>query len=147
MHRSMGLDIGDKKIGVSLSDPSRTLASPLTTIIRNSDEQAIDEIIKLVIKHNVEQIVVGLPYSLNGDIGKQARKVLEFKDKISQSIVAEIIMQDERLSSVSANQKLREAGKKGSKLKSEMDAAAATIILQSYLDELDPNSGIIQPDQ
>jgi putative holliday junction resolvase len=147
MHnRSMGLDVGDKKIGVSLSDPSRTLASPLTTIIRNSDEQAIDDIIKLVVKHNVEQIVVGLPYSLNGDIGKQARKVLEFKEKISQSIVADIVMQDERLSSVSANQRLREAGKKGNKLKSEMDAAAATIILQSYLDEKDPNSGMIQPD-
>ena len=143
----MGLDIGDRKIGVSLSDPSRTLASPLTTIIRTSDDQAINEITKLVVKHNVVQIVVGLPYSLNGDIGRQARKVLEFKEKISQSIVAEIIMQDERLSSVSANQKLREAGKRGSKLKSEMDAAAATIILQSYLDELDPNSGMIQPDR
>ena len=142
----MGLDIGDKKIGVSLSDPSRTLASPLTTIIRTSDEQAISEIIKLVVKHDVEQIVVGLPYSLSGDIGKQAKKVLEFKDKIAGAIVAEIVMQDERLSSVSANQKLREAGKKGSKLKSEMDSAAATIILQQYLDELDPNCGIIQPD-
>lgn len=147
MHnRSMGLDIGDKKIGVSLSDPSRTLASPLTTIIRNSDEQAIGDIIKIVVKHNVEQIVIGLPYSLNGDIGKQARKVLEFKDKISQSIVAEIVMQDERLSSVSANQRLREAGKKGNKLKNEMDSAAATIILQSYLDEKDPNRGMVQPD-
>ena len=142
MHRSMGLDIGDKKIGVSLSDPSRTLASPLTTIIRSSDEQVINEIIQLVNKHKVEQIIVGLPYSLNGDIGKQARKVLEFKEKLAQSIVAEFAMQDERLSSVSANQKLREAGKKGSKLKNEMDAAAATIILQSYLDEQEQERGV-----
>jgi putative holliday junction resolvase len=146
MHRSMGLDIGDKKIGVSLSDPSRTLASPLTTIIRNSDEQAIADIIKLVVKHGVEQIIVGLPYSLSGEIGKQARKVLEFKDKIAGAIVAEIIMQDERLSSVSANQRLREAGKKGNKLKSEMDSAAATIILQQYLDELGADHGFIQPE-
>jgi putative holliday junction resolvase len=137
MSRSLGLDMGDKKIGVSLSDPSGTLASPLTTIIRQSDEQAINEIVNLVKKHGVVQVVIGLPYSLNGDIGKQARKVLEFKDKLANCIVADIIMQDERLSSVSANQKLREAGKKGSKLKNEMDAAAATIILQSYLDEQD----------
>lgn len=143
----MGLDIGDKKIGVALSDPTRTLASPLTTIIRNSDEQAIADIINLVIKYKVEQIIIGLPYSLNGDIGRQARKVLEFKNKVSQSVVAEIIMQDERLSSVSANQKLREAGKKGSRLKQEMDAAAATIILQSYLDEHEQKNNTSQSDQ
>jgi len=135
MHRSMGLDVGDRRIGVSLSDPSRTLASPLTTIMRNSDEQAISDIVKLAIKHQVDQIVIGMPYSLNGNIGRQAYKVMEFKGKIAQTIVADFVMQDERLSSVSANQKLREAGKKGSKLKRGMDAAAATIILQSYLDE------------
>lgn len=141
----MGLDVGDKKIGVSLSDPSQTLASPLTTIIRISDEQAIDDIIKLVVKHKVGQIVIGLPYSLSGEIGKQARKVLEFKEKIAGSIVAEIQMQDERLSSVSANQKLREAGKKGQRLKLEMDAAAATVILQSYLDEHEHGPEASQP--
>lgn len=141
----MGLDVGDKKIGVSLSDPTGTLASPLTTIIRISDEQAIDDIIKLVVKYDVEQIVIGLPYSLSGEIGKQARKVLEFKEKIAGSIVAEIKMQDERLSSVSANQKLREAGKKGNRLKQEMDVAAATVILQSFLDENERGHGASQP--
>jgi len=145
MPRTMGLDVGDKKIGVSLSDPTRTLASPLTTIIRISDEQAIDDIIKLVVKYDVEQIVIGLPYSLSGEIGKQARKVLEFKEKIAGSIVAEIKMQDERLSSVSANQKLREAGKKGNRLKQEMDVAAATVILQSFLDENERGHDASQP--
>ncbi len=137
MPRSLGLDIGDKKIGVALSDPSQTLASPLMTITRESDEQAVSEVLKLVKKYNVSQIIIGLPYSLKGDIGKQAKKVLDFKDKIEKSIIAEIIMQDERLTSVSANQKLKEAGKRGSRLKNGMDAAAATIILQSYLDSLD----------
>lgn len=145
MPRTMGLDVGDKKIGVSLSDPTGTLASPLTTIIRISDEQAIDDIIKLVVKYDVEQIVIGLPYSLSGEIGKQARKVLEFKEKIAGSIVAEIKMQDERLSSVSANQKLREAGKKGNRLKQQMDVAAATVILQSFLDENERGHGASQP--
>ena len=70
--------------------------------------------------------LIGLPYSLSGANGKTA-KVLSFKERIAEAVNVEIIMQDERLSSVSANQKLREAGKRGSKLKNEMDAAAATV--------------------
>jgi putative Holliday junction resolvase len=67
-----------------------------------------------------------------------------FSQQIAQAVDVDIIMQDERLTSVSANQKLREAGKKGSKLKNEMDAAAATVILQSYLDEVKLNGAISQ---
>jgi len=134
MPRNLGLDIGDRKIGVSISDPSQTLATPLRTIIRDNDDLAISVILDLVENHKIEKIVVGLPYSLSGVIGKQAEKVLAFKDKLTAKANVEIVMQDERLSSVSANRKLREAGKKGSKLKNEMDAAAATVILQVYLD-------------
>jgi len=144
MHRAMGLDVGDKKIGVALSDPSQVLASPLKTIIRVTDDGAIKEIIDLARKHDISKIVVGLPYSLTGAIGKQAEKVLLFSKQIAQATDVEIIMQDERLTSVSANQKLREAGKKGSKLKNEMDAAAATVILQAYLDEVKLNGKIAQ---
>ncbi len=144
MTRTMGLDVGDRKIGVALSDPSFILASPLKTIIRVTDEVAIEEIIELVKKHDVSKIVVGLPYSLNGSIGRQAEKVLAFTKLIEHAAGKEIVMQDERLTSVSANQKLKEAGKKGSKLKSEMDAAAATVILQSYLDEMKLNGSIAQ---
>lgn len=140
----MGLDIGDKKIGVALSDPSQILATPLMTIIRDSDHQAINEILNLAMKHDVNRIIMGLPYSLDGTIGKQAEKVLAFKEKIALEFKSEIIMQDERLSSVSADYKLREAGKKGSKLKKGMDAAAATIILQAYLDEVKLNGRISQ---
>ncbi|MGD0855895.1 MAG: Holliday junction resolvase RuvX [Dehalococcoidia bacterium] len=144
MHRALGLDVGDKKIGVALSDPSQVLATPLKTIIRVNDEVAIKEIVGLARKHDISKIIVGLPYSLNGAIGKQAEKVLSFSKQIAQATDVEIIMQDERLTSVSANQKLREAGKKGSKLKNEMDAAAATVILQAYLDEVKLNGEIAQ---
>jgi putative holliday junction resolvase len=146
MPRAMGLDVGDRKIGVALSDPSEILASPLKTIIRVSDDAAIEEILSLVKKSAISKIVVGLPYSLNGAIGPQAEKVLLFTKQIGQATDVDIVMQDERLTSVSANQKLREAGKKGSKLKSEMDAAAATVILQSYLDEVKLNGQISQLD-
>jgi putative holliday junction resolvase len=144
MHRAMGLDVGDKKIGVALSDPSQVLATPLKTIIRVNDDGAIEEIIGLARKHDISKIIVGLPYSLSGAIGKQAEKVLLFSKQIAQATDVEIIMQDERLTSVSANQKLREAGKKGSKLKNGMDAAAATVILQAYLDEVKLNGQIAQ---
>ena len=135
MPRILGLDIGDRKIGVALSDPSQVLATPLSTIIRDEDAKTINQIASLIRKYGASQIIIGLPYSLSGAIGKQAEKVLAFKQKIAGAVNVEIIMQDERLSSVSANQKLREAGKKGNKLKNEMDAAAATVILQSFLDE------------
>ncbi|MCX6005607.1 MAG: Holliday junction resolvase RuvX [Chloroflexi bacterium] len=136
MPRNLGLDIGDRRIGVAMSDPSYTLATPLKTIIRMDDEKAIEEIVGLVKKYDIEKIIMGLPYSLDGTIGKQAEKVLLFKEKLAQKSSAVVLMQDERLSSVSANQKLREAGKKKDKLKKEMDAAAATIILQDYLDTM-----------
>ncbi len=147
MPRILGLDIGDKKIGVSLSDPSQVLASPLSTIIREQDSKAIDEIAALTKKYGAKQIIIGLPYSLSGAIGKQAAKVLSFKERIAEAVNVEIIMQDERLSSVSANQKLREAGKRGSKLKNEMDAAAATVILQSFLDEREMNGNSPSSDE
>ena len=144
MSRIMGLDIGDKKIGVALSDPSQILATPLKTIIRLNDESAILEIINLVNQHGVTKLVVGLPYSLDGTIGQQAEKVLLFKENITAKTDIGIIMQDERLSSVMAEQKLGEACKKRGKLKSDMDAAAATVILQSYLDEVLLNGEISQ---
>lgn len=139
MSRILGLDIGDRKIGVAVSDPSQVLASPISTIVRDDDAKAINQIASLAKKYGVTHIIIGLPYSLSGAIGKQAEKVLSFKQKIAEALSVEIIMQDERLSSVSANQKLREAGKKGNKLKNEMDAAAATVILQSFLDEREIN--------
>lgn len=138
------MDVGDRKIGVALSDPCQILATPLKTIIRTTDDGAIREIVDLAKKHNISKVVVGLPYSLNGSIGKQAEKVLVFTEQIKQATGKEIIMQDERLTSVSADQKLREAGKKGNKLRNEMDAAAATVILQAYLDEVKLNGEISQ---
>jgi putative Holliday junction resolvase len=143
MPRTMGLDVGDRKIGVALSDPSHVLATPLKTVIRSNDGVAIKEIQALVKKHDVSRLVVGMPFSLSGAVGRQAEKVLLFTEQIREASGMEIIMQDERLSSVSADQKLREAGKKGSRLKGEMDAAAATVILQSFLDENGPDTTVL----
>ncbi len=134
--RTLGLDIGDKRIGVAISDPEEILASPLVTIIRDSDDTAIDAIVKLVDKHGVERIVVGLPYSLNGNIGKQASRVMDFIEKLSKFTRADIKTRDERLSTVAVERLLAEAGIKSARAKSRRDAAAAAFILQGYLDSL-----------
>ncbi len=82
--RVLGLDIGDRRIGVAISDPEEILAIPLTTIIREDDQRAIDDIVRLVNQHDAKRIVVGMPYSLNGSIGDQAKKVIDFREKLSQ---------------------------------------------------------------
>jgi putative Holliday junction resolvase len=144
MGRYMALDVGDRRIGVALSDPLQILASPLLTIIRTSDEHALLEITGLVNKHEVEKLIVGMPYSLDGTIGPQAEKVLSFKAKVAAQLNIEVVLQDERLSSVTADMKLKETRKKSARLKERIDAAAAAVILQSYLDEVLLNGEISQ---
>jgi putative Holliday junction resolvase len=85
-----------------------------------------------------------MPYSLDGTIGPQAEKVLSFKAKIAAQLNIEVVLQDERLSSVTADMKLKETRKKSARLKEKIDAAAATVILQSYLDEVLLNGEISQ---
>ena len=147
MHRIMGLDIGDKRIGVAVSDPSQILASPLKTIVRKDDQSAILEIAALVTQRSIGRLVIGLPYLMNGSVGEQARKVMEFTGGIKEKTGVEIVMQDERLTSFTAGQMLREADKKRKRLKKEIDAAAATVILQAHLDEIAAEGQISQQER
>jgi putative Holliday junction resolvase len=134
--RILGLDIGDRRIGVAISDAEQILASPLVTINRDNDDKAIDAIVELVSKYEVERIVVGLPYSLDGNIGRQANRVMGFIEKLSKCTNVNIETRDERLSTVAVERLLAEAGIKSSRAKSRRDAAAAAFILQGYLDSL-----------
>ncbi|MBM4447220.1 MAG: Holliday junction resolvase RuvX [Chloroflexi bacterium] len=134
--RILGLDVGDRRIGVAISDPGEILASPLVTITREDEQNAIDAIIQLVDQHDVKRIVVGLPYSLDGSIGEQASKVMDFVEELSKGTSAKIEIWDERLSTVAVERLLREAGNKRAGRKASRDAAAAAFILQGYLDSL-----------
>ena len=134
--RILGLDVGDSRIGVAISDPVEIIATPLTVITRDDDNTTIDAIGHLVGQYDVKQIVVGLPYSLDGSIGRQANKVKDFVDKLSQSTSVRIELGDERLSTVAAQRLLRGAGSKKARKRSHLDAAAAAFILQGYLDSL-----------
>jgi putative Holliday junction resolvase len=133
--RNMGLDIGDKRIGIALSDPEDILASPLTTIIRNDDSSAIGKIKELIDTNEVNCLVIGLPYSLSGEKSSQTNTTLSFIDKIKSEIDIKIILEDERFSTSVAQRLLSQQGKKKRKNKGDIDAAAAAYILQGYLDK------------
>jgi putative Holliday junction resolvase len=133
--RSLGLDIGDKRIGVALSDPEGILASPFTIIDRVDDSQALEAIKDIINKQQVGRIVVGLPRSLDGSLGKQAEKVKGFTQKLSEHIEIPVEYRDERLTTVMAQRLKRASGGKKTREKARYDAQAAAIILQGYLDE------------
>lgn len=132
--RILGLDIGQRRIGVALSDPEQLCASALTVIERKNDTTALLEIMDIAEKHQVERIVIGLPRSLDGSIGPQAQKVQAFAKKLSQQLPVE--SWDEWLSTAAAERLLLAAGVRREQRKKHRDALAATIILQSYLDRL-----------
>ena len=129
--RSLGLDIGDKRIGVAVSDPGGILASPLTIINRIDETVDVEAITSIVSQQQVKQIIVGLPRSMDGSLGKQAEKVEAFIQKLSGHTEIPVEFRDERLSTVSAKRLMRAANTK----KTRDDAIAAAIILQGYLDE------------
>lgn len=137
MPRVMGLDVGDKTIGVALSDPLGWTAQGLETIRRigiKKDLQRLEEIIK---EYEVNKIVVGLPKNMNGTIGPQGEKVLEFNERLGKRFSnIEIIQWDERLTTVAAERSLIEADVSRKKRKEVIDKIAAVYILQGYLDSI-----------
>lgn len=133
--RVLGLDVGDKRIGVALSDPLEILASALTVIPRSGRGTEYEAIVRLIEEHGVKRIVVGLPRLPNGGMGTQAEKTKTFVQDLAAATDLPIEMYDERLSSSVAEQRLKEAGKKRSEIRQSVDAAAAALILQWYLDE------------
>ena len=130
----MGLDIGEKRIGVALSDPLQVIASALTVVERITDEAAIKQIIDLAQEHEVERIVVGLPRSMDGSLGRQAQTVQSFIGLLKKGTQLSVVTWDERLSTVAAERALLEMGMKRDKRKKRRDSLAASFILQSYLD-------------
>ena len=130
----MGLDIGEKRIGVALSDPLGIIAGALTVVDRVTDDAALKEIIDLARENEVERIVVGMPRSLDGSLGKQAQAVQSFVDLLKKRTDIPVVTWDERLSTVAAERMLLEVGMKRDKRKKRRDSLAAAIILQGYLD-------------
>jgi len=134
--RILGLDIGDRTIGVAVSDPLGLTAQGITTIKRKSIIIDIEEIEKICKQYAVESFVSGLPKNMNGTIGPQGEKVQRFCEKLKETLNLEIKMWDERLTTVAANRVMIEGDLSRSKRKKIVDKIAATFILQGYLDSL-----------
>jgi putative Holliday junction resolvase len=132
--RCLGLDVGDVRIGMALSDETATLATGLPTLVRVGPRKDVHKIAELVRAHQVSEVVVGLPLRLDGSIGPQAEKVLAFVESLRAAVVAKVATWDERLTTVEAERVLREAGAGIKKRKASVDRVAAVLILQGYLD-------------
>lgn len=133
MGRLLGLDIGERRIGVAVCDETRTLARPLLTLTRASKREDFARILMLCREHQIDQIIAGLPRTLRGDEGRQAQRVRRYADELSAAIDVPVEFWDERYSSVEAQERLAASNRKA-RAKGDIDAAAAAIILQEYID-------------
>ena len=141
----LGLDVGDTRIGVALSDALGIAAHPLCTLTRKNRRVDLIAISDLVSIHKVECIVIGLPISLDGSIGTQAEKVQKFAERLKHVIDIPIEFQDERFTTAEAEEILRELNKDTKAQKELIDEVAAVIILKDYLNskrEVDPTAPI-----
>jgi len=134
MMRVLALDVGDKRIGVAISDPGQVLARSLKVIQRGSRQEDFAAVARLVEEYEVETVVVGYPWSLDGKAHAQAEKVERYATSLAESLTVPMLLWDERFSTVSAERLMREAGLRGKKKRERVDAVAAAVILQDYLD-------------
>lgn len=137
MGRILAVDYGERRIGLAISDPSATIAQPLPTLTRRAGKRPpIADIIAIASENEVEEIVVGLPLTLAGDDSDWTREVRAFAQKLAERANLPVELLDERMTSVQAERAVRDSGLKKSQReeKQRIDAAAATLLLQMYLD-------------
>ena len=144
MGRIMGLDIGDRTIGVAVSDLLGITAQGVQTIKRRNFQWDLQQLEKVIKKHGVGKIIVGLPKNMNGTIGAQGEKVLAFAEKLEKTTGIPVEAWDERLTSVSAEKFLLEGDMSRKKRKEVIDKIAAVIILQNYLDYKELKGGRVK---
>ena len=134
--RVMAIDIGDKKIGIALSDALKMTSQGLETYYRKNKKQDFDYLTALMSKHEVSTLVVGLPKNMNGTEGPQAEKAREFAAGINRVSGVEIVFVDERLTTMEAEKMLISGDVSRKKRKNVIDKVAANLILQQYLQRL-----------
>ena len=132
--RILALDVGDKRVGVAISDLTRFLARSLKVIQRGPHQKDFAAVARLIEEYDVERVVVGHPRSLDGTVGEQAKKVERYAEGMAKALDVPVVLWDERFSTVSAERLMREAGLRGKKKRERIDAVAAAVILQDYLD-------------
>lgn len=134
MERILGIDYGVARTGIAVSDPLGFMAQGLLTVHSGKTEVLLQKISEYVKEYDVKKIVLGLPKNMNNTIGERGEACIEFGNLLKKETSCEVIMWDERLSTVSAIGYLNETNTRGKKRKDVVDTVAATIILQNYLD-------------
>ncbi len=132
--RIIGLDYGEARIGVAISDILETIANPMDTISEKDREKQLEKVLAVIEKERVEKIVVGLPMRMDGTLGHRAEYTKEFAEELAARCSLPLVMWDERLSSSEAHRLLEQGGVGGKKRKTKVDKIAAVLILQTYLD-------------
>jgi putative Holliday junction resolvase len=132
--RILALDVGEKRIGVATGDDEGGIATPLAVIQRRSTATAVSAVVRVVAEQGAAMVVVGLPISFDGRQHAQAARVRAFAERLARLLAVPLVFQDESLSTVRAAEALRAAGVRPERMRARIDAAAAAVILQEYLD-------------
>ncbi|MGC1361286.1 MAG: Holliday junction resolvase RuvX [Silvibacterium sp.] len=132
--RLMGLDVGDRRIGVAVSDALGLTAQPVLTLVRSNRKQDVKSLLRLIRRHNCSAIVVGNPLYMSGDVSPQAVKAQAFAQILREETGLPVHLWDERLTTTEAHRHLHAAGRPGSEHKAVVDQVAAVLILESYLE-------------
>jgi putative Holliday junction resolvase len=136
--RFLGIDYGTVRIGLALSDPTGTLASPLPFLENQSPQQVTNALSELIQTHQIEGLIIGLPRNMDGTYGPSAQKVRDFIAQIQKSISLPITPIDERLTTAQASKQLSGIGLNQKQLRKKIDSSSACLILQQYLDRNTP---------
>lgn len=129
----LGIDYGSKRVGVAISDKTKTLVKPLTIIKYHNDQELFIEIKNILLSYEIEKIILGFPKNMNNTEGKSAKKVLQFKEDLESFTCIPIELIDERLTTSEAENILLEADFNRRKRKEIIDGMAAAIILETYI--------------
>jgi putative Holliday junction resolvase len=132
--RYLAIDYGEKRVGLALSDPTFTIAQSLDTILYKSRKKLIVELKEIISRHNIKKIILGLPLTMKGSDSEKTVEVREFGAELEGQIDIPLVLFDERLTSIQAQQIIRQFGKKPSKHRAKIDQFAARTLLQTYLD-------------
>lgn len=136
--RYLGLDLGTRTLGISMSDSTATIATAYKTIRfeEGNEDSLFSELKDIVSEYQIGKIVLGFPKNMNNTVGERGLTTLSFKEKLERELTLEVVMQDERLSTVEATHYMIEADISRKKRKKKIDSLAANIILQTYLDKM-----------
>ena len=141
MYRILAIDFGERRMGLAISDPTQTIASPFK-IIDTEKENPIDVIKEICEKNDVKKIILGFPLLLSGEEGRMAKLVKEFRQELLEKIGIEVILVDERFTSKISEREIRRRGKRPSKEKEKIDLYAAAYLLQEYLSSKRNHDGL-----